>query len=113
MRALLLISMVTLAILPSQADARRKHHHNDDWYERWDNRRDARRAGVIAGVVASGVSRAAQNERIEDRYEECMLYSGYDYECERRRYYEEQRARANARRTGWAVGVVTREIIRD
>lgn len=103
------------ALVPADvAEARKdRHHSHDEWRDRWENRRDARRAGIVAGVVASSVTRAATQERVEQRYADCVYATGYDYECERRRYYDERQARQDARRTGVVVGLTARAIVRD
>lgn len=104
----------TVVAAASDAEARsRRYSHHDDWHDRWENRRDARRAGIVAGVVASGVTRAAAQDRVERHYQECLYATGYDYECERQRYWDEQQARRTARRTGVVVGLTAREIVRD
>lgn len=100
------------AVAAVPVEARRDRHH-DNWHDRWENRRDARRAGIVAGLVAGGIARSAAEQRVERRYEECVYATGYDYECERARYWDEQRARRGARRTAIIVGVTTREVVRD
>lgn len=112
----LAVALVTgLAVLaPDLGDARpRRHHDHSDWHDRWENRRDARRAGVVAGIVVGGMARASANAAAERRYEECLYATGYDYECERMRYYDESRARRAGRRAGVAAGMVTYGIVRD
>lgn len=115
--ALLLAIVVATFVTATTADARRRPNYsnsnNDYWEDRWDKRRDARRAGIVAGAVAGSIARSAGNERAEQRYEQCVIYSGYDYECERRLYEDEMRARRAGRRTAYAVGITTREIVRD
>lgn len=116
MKTTLLLALVAVTFASATAaDARRRpnYNNNDYWEDRWDNRRDARRAGIVAGAVAGGIARSAANERAEQRYEQCVIYSGYDYECERRLYEDEMRARRAGRRTAYAVGITTREIVRD
>lgn len=88
------------------------HHHHHHWDDRHKNRRDARRAGVVAGVMVNGVANAAGRAEVNRRYEDCLMATGYDYECERRRYYDEQQSRRGARRAGVAAGVVTHSIVR-
>jgi hypothetical protein len=115
MRTALLLALVAASfVTATAAEARRRPNYNNDyWEDRWENRRDARRAGIVAGAVAGSIARSAANERAENRYEQCVIYSGYDYECERRLYDDEMRARRAGRRTAYAVGIATREIVRD
>lgn len=111
---LLLWPMVTMAALTASAPADAKSRNRyDSWEDRRENRRDARRAGIVAGMVAGGIARSAANDRAEQRYQECVMASGYDYECERRRYEDEMRGRRAGRRSAWVVGVTAREIVRD
>jgi len=115
----MLLSLVLLACLAdaAAADARRRpsrpHHHHEGWHDRWENRRDARRAGVLTGIIVSGVAGAAARSEAEQRYRECLYATGYDYECDRRRYYDDMRARRVARRSGAAAGAVAWGIVRD
>jgi hypothetical protein len=69
-----------------------------DYYERHEERRQA----VVAGAVSHGVASA----RAEDRYRECMRGSGYDDNCARQRYRDEQDARRKGRRAAVAVAIV-------
>lgn len=110
-----LVALCVVATLAAaDAEAQRRRHHNDNhWHDRWENRRDARRAGIVAGVVAGSVARGAAQQRVEQRYEDCLYATGYDYECERMRYYDERNARRAARRTGVVVGITTHAIVRD
>ncbi|MFM9977137.1 MAG: hypothetical protein ACKVOP_03705 [Sphingomonadaceae bacterium] len=109
-----------VSALPSPAEARCRPpypahggHHHGQWSDRWENRRDARRAGIVAGVVVGSVAGAAARSNAGRRYQECIYGNTYDYDCERMRYYDEQRARQTAWRSGIAAGVVTREIVRN
>jgi Ni/Co efflux regulator RcnB len=115
-----LIATVATPLLASDADARRRDrdryhgHHHGGWQNDWENRRDARRAGIIVGATTSAVAGAAASNRADQRYQECLYASGYyDYDCERRRHYDEQQARRNARRAGVTAGIITREIVRN
>lgn len=108
------VLVTSVGMTASDAEARKRpHHDHDSWHDRWENRRDARRAGIIAGVVTSGIANAAGQGRVEQRYQECLYATGYDYECERMRYYEAQNARRNARRAGVVMGLTARAIVRD
>lgn len=105
--------LAVTAAIPQPADARNRDRHHDGWGNDWENRRDARRAGVVAGVVTAGVVSAAASNNVQNRYAECLMATGYDYACERQRYYDEQDARRNVRRSAVVAGVATRAIVRD
>lgn len=115
--------LVSATVVATPADARRSKHsssHSDwddgrhnGWHNDWENRRDARRAGVVAGVVTATVVGSAAQAEVREQYQECVMATGYDYECERRRYDDAQRARRGTRRAAVAVGVTTRAIVRD
>lgn len=112
----LVSSLVVLAIFSTAVPALAKRYPPGYWEQRdrdQQNRRDARRAGVGAAIVASGVSRAIANDRIEQRYRECLMATGYSAACDQRRFEQEIEARQTARRKGLVAGIVTREIVRD
>jgi hypothetical protein len=112
----LLSTLAALAVLSSAAPALAKRYPPGYWDQRdrdEQNRRDARRAGLGAAVLASGVSRAVANDRIEQRYRECLMATGYNAECDQRRFEQQLEARQTARRKGLVAGIVTREIVRD
>lgn len=114
MRRLAFAAAALIVLLgPVSAEARRDRYDNNSWQERRENRRDARRAGVIAGAVAGSIAGAAARNQAEQRYQECLYATGYDYECERRLDYDRRDARRSARRSAWVVGGITREIVRD
>lgn len=62
--------------------------------------REARRAAIVAGAVREH----RMDRKAEERYEDCRRGSGYDSDCERRRYEDERRAHNAARRTAIIVG---------
>lgn len=106
-RLIVLAALVAGVGLASTATAR--HHNNrygDErrWQSEYDNRRDARRAGIVAGAIRADVARA----NTEYRYQECMRNSGYDYDCEQRRYYDEQHAQNAGRRAAVIVAAERR-----
>lgn len=112
-----LCAMTAIFVFPSAVEARRYPQHGGHgqghWNDRWENRRDARRAGIVAGVVVGSVAGAAARSNADRRYQECIYGNTYDYDCERARYYDEQRAKQGAWRAGISAGVVTREIVRN
>ncbi|MDM0073203.1 hypothetical protein QTH90_02340 [Variovorax sp. J2P1-59] len=120
LRTLLRCAIVLLAVLgaghsEAQRHGQRHRHHNNwnnHWHNDWDNRRDARRAGVVAGVVAGGVAGSAARSRADQRYSDCLWATGYSWECDRRRFNDEMRARESARRAGVVAGVATYAIVR-
>jgi hypothetical protein len=112
-RPFLAAALVVATLGASAADARRDRWDDDSWQERRENRRDARRAGVIAGAVAGSIASAAARDQAEQRFQECLYATGYDYDCERRLDYDRRDARRAARRSAWVVGGITREIVRD
>jgi hypothetical protein len=112
-RPLLAIALVAVVFGASAAEARRDRWDNDSWQERRENRRDARRAGIIAGAVAGSIASAAARDQAEQRYQECLYATGYDYDCERRLDYDRRDARRSARRSAVVVGTITRQIVRD
>lgn len=111
------ILLLVLAAGASDAQRRhgRHHHHGWDnhWHNDWDNRRDARRAGVVTGLVAGGVAGSAARSRADQRYADCLWATGYSWECDRRRFEDEMRARETARRTGVVAGVAAYAIVRN
>jgi hypothetical protein len=115
--ATLLVAVAAGASLtPQTAVARDRYYHDHRYHDRWHheyrNYRDARRAGVVAGVVVGGVAEAAARDRAEERYRDCVMATGYDYECDRRRQEDEYRARRAGRRAGVVSGVVAHDIVR-
>jgi hypothetical protein len=64
-------------------------------------------------VVVGSVAGAAARSNADQRYRECIYNGVYDYDCERMRYYDEQRARQGAWRAGVVAGVVTHSIVRN
>lgn len=96
MRRPLLLALVALAAsaAPIQVAFADDHYYND--------RRHDRRQAVLAGAVRHEIA----EDRAEQRYRECIRGSGYDRECERQRWYDEQEARRKGRRTAVAVGIL-------
>jgi hypothetical protein len=118
MRAGLVLAIALIAAGPvaSRPDYRRHGGgwgNNNGWHDRWENRRDARRAGVVAGLVVGGIAGAAARGEANRRYEECVMATGYDYECEQRRYYDEMRAREAGRGAGIVAGITAGAIARN
>lgn len=110
-RAKIVMGVIILAgALAQPAEARR---HHGGWHENAENRRDARRAAVVTGLAAGAIAGSAGRSSAERHYEECLYANGYDYECERRRYEDERRARRASRRSATAAGVVAYSIVRD
>lgn len=62
--------------------------------------RRARRQAIVAGSIRNQVA----TERAHERYQQCVRGSGYDTDCERQLYRDEQNARARGRRTAIIVG---------
>jgi hypothetical protein len=112
-RPLFALALVAATLGATAAEARRDRWDNDSWQERRENRRDARRAGIVAGAVAGSIASAAARDQAEQRYQECLFATGYDYDCERRLDYDRRDARRSARRSAAIVGSITREIVRD
>ena len=114
LRALVIAALVVGA---GAADAQRHNprhrpppgHWNNDWH----NRRDAQRAGVVTGVVAGGVAGSAERNRADQRHADCLWVNGNRWECDRRRWDDEMRARERARRTGVIAGVAAYAIVRN
>jgi hypothetical protein len=117
--------VILLALAAGDSDAQRhgsrhRHHNNwnnnswnNHWHNDWDNRRDARRAGVVTGVVAGGVTGSAARSRADQRYRDCLWATGYSWECDRRRFDDEMRARESARRAGVVAGIAAYAIVRN
>jgi opacity protein-like surface antigen len=89
------------------------HWNNNHWNNDWHNRRDAQRAGVVTGVVAGGVAGSAERQRADQRHADCLWITGNTWECDRRRWDDEMRARDRARRTGVVAGVAAYAIVRN
>lgn len=113
-------AVILLALAAGESDAQRhgsrhRHHNNwnNHWHNDWDNRRDARRAGVVTGVVAGGIAGSAARNRADQRYADCLWATGYSWECDRRRWDDEMRARESARRTAVVAGVAAYAIVRN
>lgn len=117
---------LALMLVAGTADAQRHHsrhrpppHHwdsgwnNNHWNNDWHNRRDAQRAGVVTGVVAGGVAGASERNRADQRHADCLWITGDAWECDRRRWDDEMRARERARRTGVVAGVAAYAIVRN
>lgn len=111
LRILVAVALLVLGAAPA-AGARDRHHY-DDWHDRRENRRDARRAAVVVGVTSAAITGAARSNRAERRYEDCLYATGYDYDCDRRRYEDQRRGRRASRRAGVAAGVAAYAIVRD
>lgn len=115
MRRLLAAMILVLALAGAWTPSVAKRYPPGYWEQRdrdLQNRRDARRAGLAAAVITTGVSRAVQNDRIEQRYSECLLATGYDRLCDQRRFDEQLLARQRARRTGFVAGIATQGAVR-
>jgi hypothetical protein len=121
MRCIAALLAAALLLPLADADAQGRRYDNDsyrydrDRYDRWEdrreNRRDARRTSIIAGAIAAGVTSSSKKKQAEQRYQQCVLATGYDVDCEAR-LDEERRAadRAAARASivagGAAYGIV-------
>ena len=66
----------------------------------YKSRREVRREAIVAGAVRNKVA----TDRAEDRYRDCVRGSGYDQDCDRQRWEDEQEARRKGRRTAIIVG---------
>ncbi|MFN8998031.1 MAG: hypothetical protein ACK5YQ_06235 [Betaproteobacteria bacterium] len=66
----------------------------------YDERRQDRREAIVAGAVRSKYV----NDRVEERYRECMRGSRYDQDCDRQRWQGEQEAKKKGRRAAIIVG---------
>ena len=122
MNAVRALVMVVLVLAAGSADAQRHgsrhrphqpHWNSNQWNNDWHNRRDAQRAGVVTGVVAGGVAGSAERNRADQRHADCLWATGHSWECDRRRWDDEMRARERARRTGVVAGVAAYAIVRN
>ena len=117
MRALAPLLAAALLLPLAAADAQNRRYDRYDRYDRWEdrreNRRDARRTSIIAGAVAAGVTSAARKQKAEQRYQECLIETGYDYYCEQRLDYERDEARRAGRRASIVAGAAAYGIVRD
>jgi NAD(P)H-hydrate repair Nnr-like enzyme with NAD(P)H-hydrate dehydratase domain len=66
----------------------------------YKSHREVRREAIVAGAVRKEVA----TERAENRYRDCVRGSGYDQDCDRQRWEDEQQARKKGRRTAIIVG---------
>ena len=66
----------------------------------YESRREVRREAIVAGVVRNKIA----TERAEENYRECKRGSGYDQDCDRQRWEDEQDARKKGRRAAIIVG---------
>lgn len=95
-------ALVAGSLLTGLAEARDRYdrYGNDgSWARGYEDRRHDRRAGIVAGAIRADVAQA----NTERRYQECMRSSGYDYDCERQRYRDEEHARNAGRRAAIIV----------
>jgi hypothetical protein len=122
-RTYILLGLSLLVAATSAADAQRRYgshynpgtssynndysHWDHDYYDHLEDRRDARRAGVATGLVGGAVTGGAPRDHADEAYQECLYATGYDHECERRRYRVEQRERQIALRSGVAAGALS------
>lgn len=116
MRRLAPLLAAALLLPMAAADARDRRYDSDRydrWEERRENRRDARRTSIIAGAVAAGITSSAKKKKAEQRYEECLLDTGYDVYCEERLDYERREARRAGRRASVVAGGAAYSIVRD
>lgn len=124
-RAFILLGLSLSVAAAGAADAQRRYgssynpstsSYNND-YSHWDHdyidhvqdRRDALRAGVATGLVGGPVTGGAPRDHADEAYQECLNATGYDHQCERRRYQDEQRARQLALRASVAAGALSYE----
>jgi hypothetical protein len=115
MKHLLAATVLTLVLAGVSSPADAKRYPPGYWEQRdrdLQNRREARRAGLAAAVITTGVSRAVQNDRIERRYSECVMATGYDRVCDQRRFDEQLLARQRSRRRGVVAGIATHAAVR-
>lgn len=116
MRLIAAVLAAALLLPLASADARDRRYDRDRydrWEERRENRRDARRTSIIAGAIAAGVTSASKKKKAEQRYEECLLETGYDMYCEERLDYEKREASRAARRASVVAGGAAYGIVRD
>lgn len=63
--------------------------------------------------MAGGVAGSAERHRADQRHADCLWVTGNRWECDRRRWDDEMRARERARRTGVIAGVAAYAIVRN
>ena len=98
MKRVLTFSLAALAIgAGSIESASARDFYGDRYY---DNRRESRRQAIVAGAIRNKIA----TDRAEQNYRECMRESGYDRECDRQRWEDEQDARKKGRRAAIIVG---------